>query len=59
MGVLPLRYSEGESAETLGLTGEEHFSITGIVDGLEPSKQATVTAEVKEGIISHLKRYAD
>ena len=30
MGVLPLQYSAGESAESLGLTGEEVFDITGL-----------------------------
>ncbi|GAA0955271.1 aconitate hydratase [Kribbella koreensis] len=30
MGVLPLQYPEGENAETLGLTGEETFDITGV-----------------------------
>ncbi|MFF0742210.1 aconitate hydratase AcnA [Streptomyces sp. NPDC004111] len=30
MGVLPLQYPEGASAESLGLTGEETFSITGV-----------------------------
>ena len=30
MGVLPLQYPEGENAESLGLTGEETFSITGV-----------------------------
>ncbi|MGI8881361.1 MAG: aconitate hydratase AcnA [Jatrophihabitans sp.] len=30
MGVLPLQYPKGESAETLGLTGKETFTITGI-----------------------------
>ena len=29
MGVLPLQFPDGESAESLGLTGEEEFSITG------------------------------
>ena len=28
MGVLPLQFADGESAESLGLTGEEEFSIT-------------------------------
>jgi aconitate hydratase len=39
MGVLPLQYSEGESAESLGLTGEEEFSVTGVTamnDGTTP-----------------------
>ena len=30
MGVLPLQYPEGETAESLGLSGEETFSITGV-----------------------------
>jgi aconitate hydratase len=30
MGVLPLQYPEGENAESLGLTGEETFDITGV-----------------------------
>jgi aconitate hydratase len=30
MGVLPLQYMAGESAESLGLTGEETFAVTGI-----------------------------
>ena len=33
MGVLPLQFPEGESAESLGLTGEEEISITGVEDG--------------------------
>jgi aconitate hydratase len=39
MGVLPLQYPEGENAESLGLTGEETFSITGVTalnDGETP-----------------------
>jgi aconitate hydratase len=39
MGVLPLQFPEGETAESLGLTGEESFDITGIVelnDGTTP-----------------------
>jgi len=31
MGVLPLQYPEGENAESLGLTGEETFDISGVV----------------------------
>ena len=30
MGVLPLQFPDGESAESLGLTGEETFTITGV-----------------------------
>ncbi|MDP9292986.1 MAG: aconitate hydratase [Actinomycetota bacterium] len=42
MGVLPLQYADGESAESHGLTGEEEFSITGIGDG--SAKEVTVKA---------------
>jgi aconitate hydratase len=34
MGVLPLQYPDGESAESLGITGEEEFSITGLAESL-------------------------
>ncbi|MDK3161140.1 aconitate hydratase AcnA [Kamptonema cortianum] len=34
MGVLPLQYEDGQSAETLGLTGREEFSILGLKDGV-------------------------
>ena len=30
MGVLPLQYPDGVTADSLGLTGEETFEITGI-----------------------------
>jgi aconitate hydratase len=32
MGVLPLQYPEGESAESLGITGDEEFTITGLAE---------------------------
>jgi aconitate hydratase len=32
MGVLPLQYPEGESAESLGISGEEEFTITGLAE---------------------------
>ncbi|HEX7300200.1 MAG TPA: aconitate hydratase [Solirubrobacteraceae bacterium] len=32
MGVLPLQYPEGESAASLGLSGEEEFSVSGLAD---------------------------
>ena len=46
MGVLPLQYVDGESAETLGLTGHEVFTVTGLGslnDGVSP-KTVKVTA---------------
>lgn len=49
MGVLPLQYEEGESAEKLGLTGKEKFSISNIAEGLEPMKKLNVKAEKENG----------
>jgi aconitate hydratase len=46
MGVLPLQFADGDSVESLGLTGEEEFSITGL-DGGE-AKEVTVKAGDKE-----------
>ena len=36
MGILPLQFKDGATRESLGLTGEETFDISGIADGLEP-----------------------
>ncbi|HEX6020954.1 MAG TPA: aconitate hydratase [Solirubrobacter sp.] len=46
MGVLPLQFMDGENADSLGLTGEEEYSITGI-DGGE-AREVTVRADDKE-----------
>ena len=34
MGILPLQFGAGDNAESLGLTGEEIFSIEGLAEGL-------------------------
>jgi len=46
MGVLPLQFLDGESRESLGLTGREELSISGL-DGGEAS-EVTVRADGKE-----------
>ena len=46
MGVLPLQFEEGDNVSSLGLTGEEEFSITGVEGG--EAKQVTVRAGDKE-----------
>ena len=51
MGVLPLQYPEGENAESLGLTGEETFTITGVTalnDGATPRTVKVQQADDKE-----------
>ena len=47
MGILPLQYQDGESAETLGLSGREVFSIEGLGDG--SAKAVTVRAKAEDG----------
>jgi aconitate hydratase len=49
MGVLPLEYLPGDTAQTLGLTGRETFSIDGIAEGLTPRKPITVRARREDG----------
>ncbi|MCU0675432.1 MAG: aconitate hydratase AcnA [Myxococcota bacterium] len=44
MGILPLEFLSGQNAESLGLTGEEQLTITGIADDLQPSKKLKVIA---------------
>ncbi|MCB9510962.1 MAG: aconitate hydratase AcnA [Deferribacteres bacterium] len=48
MGVLPLQFKEGESAKSLGLTGEEKFSIA-LTDDLKPQQEVDVVAESDRG----------
>ena len=43
MGVLPLQFKEGDSAESLDLDGFETFSITGIAAGIEPGQHVKVS----------------
>jgi aconitate hydratase len=43
MGILPLQFLPGESLETLGLTGREEFSVTGLENG--GARRVTVTAD--------------
>ncbi len=52
MGVLPLQFPAGESADSLGLTGEETFDITGYAEALnggELPKTTKVVATKPDG----------
>jgi len=48
MGVVPLQYTDGESADSLGLTGKESFDIAGLA-GLEAGADLTVKATSDDG----------
>jgi len=49
MGVLPLQYRAGESAASLGLKGDESFSVEGINDDLQARSELTVRAVRPDG----------
>ena len=48
MGVLPLTFKEGESADTLGLDGTESFDIP-VTDDVKALQELTVTAHKSDG----------
>ncbi|HEX9237078.1 MAG TPA: aconitate hydratase, partial [Actinomycetota bacterium] len=48
MGVLPLQFADGESAESLGLTGQETFEIEGLEGADEIPGELTAKADGKE-----------
>jgi aconitate hydratase len=48
MGVLPLQFPDGESAESLGLSGEETFTVSGIEAMNEGSTPRTVTVRAND-----------
>ena len=49
LGVLPMQYKEGDTAEKLGLTGKEVFSITGIANDIKPLKEIEITGTDEQG----------
>jgi aconitate hydratase len=48
MGVLPLQFKDGDSVESLGLTGKERYTIAGLADAEEIPREVTVKADDKE-----------
>ncbi|WP_323180633.1 aconitate hydratase AcnA [Streptomyces atratus] len=50
MGVLPLQFPEGATAEALGLTGEETFSFTGVTELNNGSTPRTVKVSTDTGV---------
>ncbi|MEK7668935.1 MAG: aconitate hydratase AcnA, partial [Gemmatimonadota bacterium] len=51
MGILPLQFASGESAESLGLTGEEVFEIAGVRDGALKTRRVDVGATAADGSV--------
>ena len=48
MGVLPLQFKEGDSVQSLGLTGRERFTISGLAGTERIPRELTVKAEGRE-----------
>jgi aconitate hydratase len=52
MGILPLQFVSGQTAESLGLDGRETYDIARIAEGLEPHAELTVVAHGEQGDIT-------
>ena len=57
MGVVPLQFYKGDSAESLGLTGKERFSIAGLetINSGGLPKEVTVTATTDDGSVTEFR----
>ncbi len=55
MGVLPLQFLDGDTRQSLGLTGAESYSIGNVVEGISGSKRATVTAIAGDGKVTRFE----
>jgi aconitate hydratase len=49
MGLLPLQFKDGDSVESLGLSGHETFDITGLSDDMKPNAEMVVKAVKGDG----------
>jgi aconitate hydratase len=58
MGVLPLKFMDGQNAESLGLKGDEVFDITGLSDRMAPKSMITVKARKADGKVVEFKTTA-
>ena len=58
MGVLPLKFMDGQNAEALGLDGTEVYDIEGLSDAMEPKSVVTVKARKADGKVVEFKTTA-
>ncbi len=49
MGILPLQFRVGETAASLGLTGRETLSVSGLAGGPTPRQDVTIVARADDG----------
>ncbi|HET9699448.1 MAG TPA: aconitate hydratase AcnA [Burkholderiales bacterium] len=55
MGVLPLQFKDGDSAESLGIRGDESFDIVGVDEGLRPQQDLTLGITRPDGSRREIK----
>jgi aconitate hydratase len=53
MGVLPLQFLDGVTAESLGIDGSQTFSINGLSNDLQPGQQLTVELKSTDGQVRY------
>lgn len=52
MGVLPLQFKKGESAQSLQLNGSETFSVIGLAEDLKPKKEVVLYIQKPDGTVA-------
>lgn len=55
MGVLPLQFQGDDSVESLGITGDERFDISGLENGIKPQQEVTLTIHREDGSSQDVK----
>jgi aconitate hydratase len=55
MGVLPLEFTNGDTRQSLGLTGFETFDVVGLDANLKPRAPLTVKATARDGSTREFK----
>jgi aconitate hydratase len=62
MGILPLQFREGESVDSIGLSGREVFDVLGVsealADGFAPGRELTVRARRRDGVVREFRTVA-
>jgi aconitate hydratase len=51
MGILPLRFKDGQNAESLGLNGSEVYTIDGLGNDMPPKSEVIVKAKKTDGSV--------
>jgi len=59
MGIIPLQFADGESAESLGLTGKETFSFDFGGDKLTVGQNVTVTSSTDKKFVTKCRLDTD